>query len=421
MRILVFLAFLALLSAEVYFEETFPAGWESRWVVSKAKDAEGTSGKWGYEAGKFYGNAEAQKGIKTTQDARFYAISADMGKSFSNKDKNLIVSFTVKHEQNIDCGGGYLKILKDGLKQESFKGEDAYNIMFGPDICGTSTRKVHAILNYNNENKLIKKNVPCKTDTLTHLYTLHLFPNNTYEIYVDMEKIESGKLEDDWDLLAPREIPDPSAKKPSDWVDEAEIDDPQDKKPADWDKPQYIEDEEAEKPEEWNDEEDGEWHKPTKPNPEYKGEWHPKRIANPAFKGPWKAPMIANPAYKPDPNLYLQENMRYIGIEIWQVRSGTIFDNFLVTDDLDYAKEFATKNWRAYKDGEKAMFDKEEEERRKKDEEERKKMEAETKSREQQKADELKKGEEEEDEELAGDLEEEEKEEAKDVPTEHEL
>ena len=47
--------------------------------------------------------------MKTTQDAKFYATSASFDK-FSNEDKTLVVQFTVKHEQKIDCGGGYVKV-----------------------------------------------------------------------------------------------------------------------------------------------------------------------------------------------------------------------------------------------------------------------------------------------------------------------
>lgn len=42
-------------------------------------------------------------------DARFYALSAKFPEAFSNEGKTLVVQFTVKHEQSIDCGGGYVK------------------------------------------------------------------------------------------------------------------------------------------------------------------------------------------------------------------------------------------------------------------------------------------------------------------------
>ena len=48
-------------------------------------------------------------GLKTTQDAKFYATSASFDK-FSNEGKTLVIQFTVKHEQKIDCGGGYVKV-----------------------------------------------------------------------------------------------------------------------------------------------------------------------------------------------------------------------------------------------------------------------------------------------------------------------
>ncbi len=49
-------------------------------------------------------------GIQTSQDARFYGISAAFP-TFSNKGKTLVIQFTVKHEQSIDCGGGYVKLF----------------------------------------------------------------------------------------------------------------------------------------------------------------------------------------------------------------------------------------------------------------------------------------------------------------------
>lgn len=67
-------------------------------------------------------------------------------------------------------------------------------------------------------------------DELTHLYTLILNPDQTYEVRIDNEKVESGSLEDDWDMLPAKKIKDPEAKKPSDWDDRAKIDDPNDTK-----------------------------------------------------------------------------------------------------------------------------------------------------------------------------------------------
>merc|ERR1719231_363301 len=363
-------------TAEVYFEEDFSGDWESRWVQSKAKS---DLGEMKVSAGKFFGDEEAGKGLQTSQDAKFYAISAKM-KEFSNADKTLVVQFSVKHEQDIDCGGGYLKL--GAYEPEKFQGDSKYNIMFGPDICGSSTKKTHIIFNYGDKNLDKKKEVRCESDTLSHLYTLIVKPDMTYEAQIDMNKVDSGSLEEGWDFLEPKEIRDPDEKKPEDWVDEAEIDDPEDKKPEGYDDiPAKIADPKATKPDDWDDESDGTWEAPQIDNPDYKGEWKAKRIKNPAYKGVWEAKLIDNPKYEADDKLYSYPKFSTVGIDVWQVKSGSIWDNILITDDVGYATEHAEKTWKAQKDGEKAAKEKADEEKRKKDEEERKKKEEEDKKK----------------------------------------
>lgn len=68
-------------------------------------------------------------------------------------------------------------------------------------------------------------------DEFTHLYTLVVRPDNTYEVKIDNARVESGNLEEDWDFLPPKKIKDPEAKKPDDWDERAKIDDPEDTKP----------------------------------------------------------------------------------------------------------------------------------------------------------------------------------------------
>ena len=54
---------------------------------------------------------------------------------FSNEGKPLVVQFTVKHEQKIDCGGGYVKIFPADLDQTNMHGDSQYYIMFGECGC----------------------------------------------------------------------------------------------------------------------------------------------------------------------------------------------------------------------------------------------------------------------------------------------
>ena len=68
-------------------------------------------------------------------------------------------------------------------------------------------------------------------DEFTHLYTLIVRPDNTYEVKIDNKRAEGGSLDADWDFLAPKTIPDPEAHKPTDWDDRPKIDDVDDTKP----------------------------------------------------------------------------------------------------------------------------------------------------------------------------------------------
>merc|ERR1712195_70721 len=301
---------------EVYFEESFGDGWESRWVTAGKEGL----GEFKASAGKFGDDV----GLQTSEDAKFYGISAALP-TFSNKDKTLIVQYTVKH---------------DG---KEFNGDTEYNIMFGPDICGM-TKRTHLIFNYNKENLLKTKDLRTESNELTHLYTLTVKPDNTFDVSIDGVSVEAGSLAEGWKFLKEKEVDDPEDKKPEDWVDEAEMDDPEDKKPEGHDDiPAKLADPKATKPDDWDDESDGEWEAPQIDNPDFKGSWSAKRISNPAYKGVWAPKKIANPEYVDDDTLYSYDSFAYVGIDVWQVKSGTIFDNLLITDDVAVATAAAEK------------------------------------------------------------------------------
>lgn len=60
--------------------------------------------------------------------------------------------------------------------------------MFGPDKCGTSNARTHVIFNYpekgegDDANLLIKKDVKMEKDQASHLYTLHVKADGTFEV-----------------------------------------------------------------------------------------------------------------------------------------------------------------------------------------------------------------------------------------------
>lgn len=102
--------------------------WEDEWKYSEHPGKE--FGKFAHTTGSIFHDPEEDKGIQTSQDARFYAMSTKFP-PFSNEGKNLVVQYTVKHEQNIDCGGGYVKLFNCDLDPAKMHGETPYEIMFG--------------------------------------------------------------------------------------------------------------------------------------------------------------------------------------------------------------------------------------------------------------------------------------------------
>lgn len=335
-------------TAETYLKETFSdEGWRDRWTLSTFKP-ESDRGSWGWGAGEWSGDAEIQKGMVTNDNLKFYATSTKLSEPVSTGEKDLVVQFTVKHEKReySFCGGGYIKLLKTDTDQEKFNGDSPYSIMFGPDLCGYDVSRVHLIFNHKGKNLLKDTDIKLEyadKNEFTHLYTLVVHPDGSYEVLFDNVSKAKGTLVEDW-AFPKKEIDDPTDSKPSDWVDETEIPDPEDVKPEGWDDiPEQVVDPEATKPEDWDDEDDGEWEAPLIDNPEYKGEWKQKMIANPAYKGEWKAKQIPNPDF--DPNVHVYTDLGVAGFELWVVNEGSVFDNVLITDSVDEAKAFAEETW----------------------------------------------------------------------------
>uniref|UniRef100_A0ACD5WHV2 Uncharacterized protein n=1 Tax=Avena sativa TaxID=4498 RepID=A0ACD5WHV2_AVESA len=363
LRLLALASLLLLASAEVIFEERFEDGWETRWVKSDWKRSEGKAGTFKHTAGKYSGDPD-DKGIQTTLDARHFAISAKIPE-FSNKGRTLVVQYSIKFEQDIECGGGYIKLMSGYVNQKKYSGDTPYSLMFGPDICGTQTKKLHLILSYQGQNYPVKKDLQCETDRLTHVYTFILRPDASYSILVDNRERESGSMYTDWDILPPRKIKEVNAKKPKDWDDREYIEDPDQVKPEGYDSiPREIPDPKDKKPDTWDDDDDGIWKPRRIPNPAYKGTWKRKKIKNPNYKGKWKIPWIDNPEFEDDPDLYVLKPLKYIGIEVWQVKAGSVFDNILICDDPEYAKRAAEETWGANKEAEKEAFEEAEKERK---------------------------------------------------------
>ncbi|KAM5355827.1 hypothetical protein ACJ41O_002473 [Fusarium nematophilum] len=397
------------------FLEQFTDDWDQRWKPSHAKkDTSGSDkeeewayvGEWAVEEPTAFKGMEGDKGLVVKNPAAHHAISAKFPKKIDNKDKTLVVQYEVKLQNGLECGGAYMKLLRDNkaLHQEEFGNTTPYVIMFGPDKCG-HTNKVHFIFNHKNpktgeyEEKHLSAPPTAKIVKTTELYTLIVHPNNTYVIKQNGEEVKTGSLLEDFTpaVNPPAEIDDANDSKPEDWVDQARIPDPEAKKPEDWDedapyeivdeeatKPEdwleeeaiTIPDPEAEKPEDWDDEEDGDWIAPTVPNPkcadasgcgpwskpmkrnpDYKGKWTAPYVENPAYKGTWAPRKIKNPDYYEDKTPANFEPMGAIGFEIWTMQSDILFDNIYIGHSVEDADKLAEETFKLKHPVEKALFE----------------------------------------------------------------
>lgn len=378
--------------------EKFDEGWDMRWVHSSKSKYDGRFKS--VSPVPWLGDS----GITLPDKSKHYGLTTILPEPV-DPTNGLVVQYEVKFADSITCGGAYLKLLTHnaGFKAGDLEDSTPYSIMFGPDKCGSPYGKIHVILRHRNpkngsveEKHLTDAPAPI-TDTNTHVYTLVLNKDNTFEVLVDGEEKAAGSLFDKFNppINPPKEIPDPEDKKPADWVDDAKMLDPAATKPDDWveeefipdekaskpdgwldDEPALIPDPEAKKPAEWDDDEDGEWSSPQIANPKCKegcGTWQRPTTRNPAYKGPWVAPLIDNPAYKgpwkqatiPNPDFYEDKtplaaigSIGAVAFELWTIDSGYTFDNLVITDDEEVAESIRDETWAKKLASEKAATDK---------------------------------------------------------------
>uniref|UniRef100_A0A8C1KA63 Calnexin n=1 Tax=Cyprinus carpio TaxID=7962 RepID=A0A8C1KA63_CYPCA len=386
-----------------YLSRSFFFFFSSRWVLSQAKkdgideEIAKYDGKWEVEEMKDT-KLPGDKGLVLKSKAKHHAISALLLRPFTFDTKPLIVQYEVNFQTGIDCGGAYVKLLAQtpDLDLEEFVDKTPYTIMFGPDKCGEDY-KLHFIFRHKNpktgefEEKHAKKpDADLRTyytDKKTHLYTLVLNPDNSFEILIDQTVVNSGSLLNDMTppINPPAEIEDPDDHKPEDWDERPKIQDPDSVKPEDWDEdapakipdedavkpdgwldeePEYIGDPDALKPEDWDEDMDGEWEAPQIPNPicetapgcgpwerpmidnpNYKGKWKPPMIDNPNYQGVWKPRKIPNPDFFEDLHPFRMTPFSAVGLELWSMSSDIFFDNFFVTSDRTVAERWAADGW----------------------------------------------------------------------------
>ncbi|RXN01818.1 Calmegin [Acipenser ruthenus] len=352
-------------TGEVNFAETFDDGSLDGWKISKtmkddtADEIAKYDGKWEVEPLK-ENTLPGDKGLVLKSRAKHHAIAAMLQEPFVFEEKPLVVQYEVNFQDGIDCGGAYMKLLSatDDLDLENFYDRTPYTIMFGPDKCGEDY-KLHFIFRHKNpqngdyEEKQAKRaDVDLKkiySDKKTHLYTLVLNPDNSFEIFIDQTSVSKGNLLEDFipPVNPAKEVDDPNDSKPDDWDEHPKIPNPEETKPDDWDEdaPTKIEDPNAVKPEGWLDDEpeymsDPNSEKPEDWDEEMDGEWEAPQVPNPACEtapgcGTWKLPLIDNPNYKGNA----------VGLELWSMTSDIYFDNFIICSEKEVADRWAADSW----------------------------------------------------------------------------
>lgn len=170
-------------SGLVHYSESFGPDWSVRWrhasnPLTNSGDLP-SAGQFDVSAGRWHSSDSlSDAGLHTPDDSRYYAISSPLPPSLAKPPSTLVLQFSLKHEQFIECGGGFLKLLDSSLDQDNFNGDSSYLVKFGQDNCGTEVRHivVHIpVKGGQGDGELVWK-FPIRSldDRLTHFYTLIL-------------------------------------------------------------------------------------------------------------------------------------------------------------------------------------------------------------------------------------------------------
>ncbi|ODV79006.1 Calreticulin-domain-containing protein [Suhomyces tanzawaensis NRRL Y-17324] len=376
----------------------------SPWVPSSAtkfdegrREVVAYNGEWGIETSKKVKGYANDRGLVMKSQAAHYAIARKLDEPFDNTGNDLVFQYEIKLENDLSCGGTYVKLLSLQADYLKFNSDTPYQVMFGPDKCG-SQNMVHFIIKRVNphtgvaEEKHLRTAPMSKGGVLSSLYTLIIKKNQDFEIRINGEVAKAGNLVTSTSLLRPplnppREIEDPNDKKPFGWDERLTIPDPnaekpdnyelnhvwtqipdvRAEKPEDWDesKPKLVRAEDSQVPDYWDEEEDGEWIAPLVPNPECEnisgcGPWEPPLVDNPHYIGPWASPRIDNPDYQgewkprtiPNPEYYNDERpsdlepIGAIAFELWSMDSNVMFDNVYLGHLIKEAEQIGNETWR---------------------------------------------------------------------------
>lgn len=356
------------------------------------------TGKWKAEQTFALQTRRGERAIVMKDKEKPHAISHKFRHPITAPNKTFVIQFEARAQLLFTCTSAYISIFTDpSFNPSELSNSTKYFIEFGPEKCGRHNQTRFNILttSTNEKGEIIQTVHKLKhphwipVDEISHLYTLIIRTNNTFEYLVDNRSLRNGTFVDDFDppLFELPFIDDPDDKKPDDWDDRPIIPDPFEKKPDDWDdnapykipdpkrmkppagwlfdEPEYISEEKAQKPKDWNDLLMGEWTPQKVPNPKCirapgcgpyrpplirnpkaRGKWRPKYVHNPFYKGEWKPNKIKNPKYNKELNgssenqVFVMPPLTGIGFNLWTEQREYAFTNILIATN-----ETEVKRW----------------------------------------------------------------------------
>jgi calnexin len=358
----------------------------NRW---KPSNATGYNGTWKCETLFQLHGRRGEKGISLDTKGKTHAISHRFRHPISvPENATLIIQYEARGQFLFTCTTAYIKIFTDPTFDPANLTNDTIPFLeFGPERCGLFNQSRLNVFRTASDgspvNHSLKNPHWIPIDEVTHLYTLIIRPDGTFETLIDNRSSRNGTWIDDFTppIFEMPTIDDPSDVKPEDWDDRVLVRDPNARKPADWDddapfqipdprkrspppgwlvdEPKMIPDASTKKPANWNEDTMGEWKPRNVPNPkcykaagcgEYKaptvrnpkahGKWRPHWVPNALYKGEWKPRQIPNPNYKGEEPKFVIPPIVAIGFSVWTEHRDFAFTNILLATD-----EREVKKW----------------------------------------------------------------------------
>lgn len=350
-------------------------------------------GKWKAEQLFALQSRRGERGIVAKDKEVSHAISHKFRHPISAPNQTLLIQFEARAQFLFLCTSGFMKLFTDpDFDPAEFSNSTAHILEFGPERCDkfNQTRLSFFTTETDGEKTIqvehkLKNTFWIPVDEITHLYTLIIRPDNTFEYLIDNRSMRNGTFIDDFDtpVIETPYIDDPNDKKPSDWDDRVLIRDPNEKKPDDWDddapptipdpkkvrpppgwlihEERFIPDPKSVKPLNWDESKLGEWEPEQIPNPKCigvpgcgryvppkirnpkaRGKWRAKYVPNPNYKGIWRPRKIKNPKYTGDlqNKTFVLPPITGIGFDVWCSQRDFAFTNLLISTN-----ETAVKKW----------------------------------------------------------------------------